>query len=207
MKENTSQRLYSYWNDVRGERLAPRRFDIEPARIAQILPETFILESNAKGQLCFRLAGTKICEMFGREFRGTDLLSLWNDDDRLSMRCALNSVIDEGSVAVVRFCARSQHPDSAEAEMLLLPLVHTGGRVNRLLGALTVGEKPGWLYRLPVETTQITTVSTVWPDGRPHAVLERMERQSPFVQEPQFARVVSRADRAFRVYDGGRTGE
>ena len=44
MQQRTNQILFAYWNDVRGERLAPRRFEIEPARIATILPETFILE-------------------------------------------------------------------------------------------------------------------------------------------------------------------
>ena len=44
MKHKTSNILYSYWNKVRGDRVTPRRFEIEPAQIAAILPATFILE-------------------------------------------------------------------------------------------------------------------------------------------------------------------
>ena len=44
MKHTTTQNLYAYWNAMRGARLAPRRFEIEPAQIADILPDTFILE-------------------------------------------------------------------------------------------------------------------------------------------------------------------
>ena len=62
MKQSTIQVLFGYWNEVRGERLAPRRFEIEPARIATILPETFILERLDSETFPYRLAGTKICD-------------------------------------------------------------------------------------------------------------------------------------------------
>ncbi|MEO1694679.1 MAG: PAS domain-containing protein, partial [Pseudomonadota bacterium] len=44
MKHSTSHSLYAYWNEVRDGRPAPRRFEIEPSRIAHILSETLILE-------------------------------------------------------------------------------------------------------------------------------------------------------------------
>mgnify|MGYP002386686614 CR=1 FL=1 len=74
MKHKTSQSLYGYWNEVRRGRLAPRRFDIEPSRISQILPATFILERVESERYLFRLAGTRLCEIFAREFRGTNFV-------------------------------------------------------------------------------------------------------------------------------------
>ncbi len=44
MKQRTIQTLYAYWNELRAGRVAPRRLEIEPARIGSILPETFMLE-------------------------------------------------------------------------------------------------------------------------------------------------------------------
>ena len=79
MKQKTSQILYAYWNGVRGERMAPRRFEIEPARIATILPETFILERLDTDTFVYRLAGTRMCEQFGCEFRGANFLDGWNE--------------------------------------------------------------------------------------------------------------------------------
>ena len=54
-------------------------FEVEPAKIAALLPETFIAEGAGLLGCRFRLAGTKICEQFGRELRGADLLGLWQD--------------------------------------------------------------------------------------------------------------------------------
>ena len=82
MKQRTSHILFNYWNDVRGDRLAPRRFDIEPSRISKILAETFILERVDSHTYVFRLAGTKICEQFGIEFRGRNFLDFAGDSDR-----------------------------------------------------------------------------------------------------------------------------
>ena len=44
MQQPTSRQLYAYWDRVRNGRIAPRRFEIEPARIAALLRETFIAE-------------------------------------------------------------------------------------------------------------------------------------------------------------------
>ncbi|MEQ1673140.1 MAG: PAS domain-containing protein, partial [Hyphomicrobium sp.] len=42
MREAITQKLYTYWNDIRAGRLAPKRFEIEPSQIASMLPDTFI---------------------------------------------------------------------------------------------------------------------------------------------------------------------
>jgi hypothetical protein len=75
MQQPTRLQLYAYWDRVRNGRFAPRRFEVEPAKIAALLPETFIAEGAGLLGCRFRLAGTKICEQFGRELRGADLLS------------------------------------------------------------------------------------------------------------------------------------
>ena len=75
MQQPTSRQLYAYWDHVRNGRVAPRRFEIEPSMIAAMLPETFIVEGTGALGYRFRLAGTRICEQFGREVRGADLLA------------------------------------------------------------------------------------------------------------------------------------
>ena len=82
MKQRSLQILYKYWNGVRAGRIAPRRLEIEPARIAGILAETFMLERITAAEFQFRLAGSRLCELFGSELRGTDFLDGWNAADR-----------------------------------------------------------------------------------------------------------------------------
>jgi len=98
MQQPTSRQLYAYWDRVRNGRVAPRRFEIEPARIPALLPETFIAEGAGLLGFRFRLAGTKICEQFGKELRDIDLLSLFGDGDREQLGAMLHAVFTDGAV-------------------------------------------------------------------------------------------------------------
>ena len=80
--QKTLQTLYGYWNEVRAGRLAPQRLEIEPSQIAGILSETFMLERIDAATYQYRLAGTRLCEMFGSELRGKNFLEGWSEPDR-----------------------------------------------------------------------------------------------------------------------------
>ena len=71
--------------------------------IAAVLPETFIVEGTGALGYRFRLAGTRICEQFGRELRGADLLSLWEGADRDAVASLLRNVVADGIVGHGRF--------------------------------------------------------------------------------------------------------
>ena len=48
MKHPSNRELFDYWNERRGERLAPERADIEPAAIRQVLGDTFVHRSERR---------------------------------------------------------------------------------------------------------------------------------------------------------------
>ena len=100
MKHQVSQSLYAYWNDVRGTRIAPKRFEIEPSCLAAILPDTFILERNDAETSRFRLAGTRICEAFGAEFRGSNFFELFNAQDRVTLQRQFSIMARQGAVGL-----------------------------------------------------------------------------------------------------------
>ncbi len=206
MRQKTSQMLYAYWNEVRRGRLAPRRFDIEPARVAPILAETLILERVDAGTYPFRLAGTRICEQFGAEFRGSNFLDLWNKDDRALLAKKLALMAEQGGVAVIDFEGRAGEGRTAKFEALLLPLFHAQPTVDRFLGSISCLRAPLWLGREPITEVVLERIEIVWPDGRPHTLIDRMDRQSPFLPAERRGRIVRLEQRQFRVFDGGRTG-
>jgi hypothetical protein len=207
MKERTSQALFTYWNEVRGPRLAPRRFEIEPSRITTILPETFILERQGRRDYVFRLAGTKVCEQFGREFRNVNMLDLWSADDQEVIARVLDTSSHDGAVGVVTFEATASPRRTVHFEMLVLPLVHNGSEITRLLGSLSTSQTPPWLGLDPLVDMRITGFNTIWPDGRPHAVISRSENTPPFVPAHGQSRTVHSRERHFRVYEGGLSAE
>lgn len=204
MKSRTSQILYSYWNEVRGTRIAPRRFDIEPARMSSILSETFILERALDDGYPFRLAGTRICDSFGFELRGRDFLDLAGSDDRQAILHVIEEITDRGAVGVIEIEARTADGRKAEFETLLLPLVHSRQEISRYLGSISAIDPPPWLGAERLTPLGMPRSRVLWPEGRPHVVIERAHHQAPFLPALAGARIVRSERRQFRVLDGGR---
>lgn len=203
MKHKTSQTLYAYWNDVRNGRPAPRRFDIEPARIGPALPDTFILEHLGPGEYRFRLAGTKITERFGDGIRGSNILDGWGAADRERLDRALIDVTERGSVQSILFEACPPGGTPIEFELILLPLVHTRGAIDRILGSIAPVGEPEWHVKAPFTEKKLIDTECIWPDGRPQQSPTSIDRQSPFHPQIRNARIVRQDRRQFRVYDGG----
>jgi len=200
MKAHASQSLFDYWNSLRGDRLAPGRFEIEPSSIAPFLPDTFILERLDQNAFRFRLAGTRISDAFGFELRGANLLDLFAGPDHPQLQREISLVTSQGAAAVFEIMAGDAGARSATFEMLVLPLTHTRQLVDRLLGSIAPIDKPDWLGTVPLTTRKVVHSSIIWPDGQPRALLERQAPFSPVVRE---ARIVRSDRRQFRVYDGG----
>lgn len=207
MRSRTAQILFGYWNDVRGDRLAPRRFEIEPSRIADILPETFILERAGRNDLRYRLAGTRICEQFGTEFRGRSFFEGWAAEDLGAIGECTHRVIEDGGVGVLTVEAATSRSRRVRLEVLMLPLTHTRESIDRILGSLTALNDEPWLGSEPLVSRRVEEHDVIWPDGRPHALAEGAAQQTLFRHHPRDARIVRCDRRQFRVYDGGLTQE
>lgn len=200
MQRTTSRLLYNYWNSARNGRPAPQRFDIDPAKIAPLLPETFILECGGLLGFRFRLAGTRICEHFGRELRGEDLFTLWSHRDRDAIRTLTTAIVTERAIGALRFDGFADDDRPAAFEMLLLPLTHLGTSVTRIMGAVTAIDPPYWLGAVPLTRLAVLSFDLDWPERRAAGPDD----------EPQLAifsgrrsTIVSDLRRQFRVVEGG----
>ena len=207
MKQKSLHTLYSYWNQVRGRRLAPQRLDIEPSRIAGILSETFMLERIDDGAYRFRLAGTRLCELFGMELRGRNFLEGWDNDDRAALERLLATISEQGAGATLAIEGSSDVRHRVEIEAMLLPLLHGGNKISRVIGVMSAVSTPHWLSNEPLRSRHLLRHQLIWPDGRPHSVIERSGAQAPFQAPASAAMPLSAAGRRkFRVVDGGRAG-
>ena len=203
MQQSTSRQLYAYWDRVRNGRIAPRRFEIEPGQIASVLPETFIAEHVGVPGCRFRLVGTKICAQFGRELRGSDLLSLFAAEDRDSLAALLRSVYRDAAMGVVEFDAYTEAHRHVRFELILLPLIHTENTVNRILGSMSAFDPPFWLGATPIRHCEIVKLEL----HRPSAGQDQDQDQpapKPTIDRPLSATDLVRSVRhRFRVYQGG----
>ena len=173
MRHKTSQHLYDYWNRLRGPRLAPRRFEIEPASIGDALPDTFILERHDTGAFPYRLAGTRLCERFKKEFRGHDFLASWNAQDIGTLRSRLNAISVQGGVILLLANTETASGKSLQVEILILPLIHGPVCADRFLGVVSPLTVPSWLGLEPLQAMHLVTDEIIWPDGHPQAFVAR----------------------------------
>lgn len=203
MYQKNNQDLLSYWNNVRGKRTAPKRVEITPSAISHILPVTFILEIKNQDQLHFRLAGSKMCEIFGREFRGINFNECWPQSERHILKKYLDQLINEGTVVSTIFEATSENDHKGEFELLFLPMIHAGPKIDRILGSISpVGDFP-WLGLTKLEFKEIKEVHISLLRGTSlHSQNYNNVTQLPFLQHK---RLVEGKNCSLRVFDGGKT--
>jgi len=200
MKSNAAKMLYNYWNEIRGSRIAPRRFEIEPTSIAGILPETFILEYSNPQSVEFRLSGTQVCDLFAQEFRGKSIYSLWGDEDREILHDGILSIVENGSILLIEADGVKQSGSEISVEMIMMPLVHSGENINRIIGTISASAyDPNVVTRLdPITSLYIRNSRQIWPDGKPHKLLPKSVLASSLPPK-----VVTSHNRRFRVFEGG----
>lgn len=142
MRTNTSLDIYAYWDELRGERPAPARGEIDPSRIRHLLPDLFVLTDLGDEAPVFRLTGTRLYNLFGRELRDTPFTRIWQPDVADEARRIANGVLQHQRPVIFDIVSERVDDHAAQAfEMLLLPLEAEPHFPPRLLGAL-VGDPP-----------------------------------------------------------------
>lgn len=209
MKQPATRELFSYWNRLRGDRLAPERSEIDPAGIRRILADTFMLDVDPGQRFPFRLAGTRVNGLFAAEQKGRSFLSLWRPEERRNIAAILMTVLD-GTTPVVAGCAAAPcHQEECAFELLLLPMRQGGRTHSRVLGLLVNADKPAWLGLLPTGPLSLRSLRIVdeMPDA-PQATAIRFGAGAPNEEErddaPAFIPVPARRGRpALRLIPGG----
>jgi len=171
MKHPSTRELYAYWQRLRGSRAAPERTEIEPSDIRRVLGDTFILEAVSRDEYRFRLAGTRVCALYGREMKGNDFLSLWSGKDRDAVATMLAAVTQDAGAAVFGSHGRSAHERDLPLEFLLLPVRQKGEGWTRILGSILPLDDPYWIGIHPILSQSISSLRLIWPDERPSFLL------------------------------------
>ncbi len=205
MRHSISSALFAYWDSVRGHRLAPQRFEIDPSKITALLPHTFILERRDAETFSFRLAGTRMCDIFGHELRGTNFLDGWQAIDRLPLLRQFQTLTRHGTAGIVYLEIAAADEKPIECEVLLLPLRHTRDTIERVLGAFSPLQQPSWLGEKPVVSKQVIANELVWPSRDPLSTIAR-PTEPPSIDTSRSARIVRSERRQFRVFEGGLSG-
>src|SRR3954464_3214956 len=107
MKHPSSREFFAYWDEKRGSARAPDRSEIEPGAVRELLGDIFVLSYDPAGGYPFRVAGTRVCALLGRDQKGASFSALFAEDCRRDIEDIIGVVAEELLVAVAGITARA----------------------------------------------------------------------------------------------------
>jgi hypothetical protein len=121
MKHPASREFFAYWDDKRGDARAPDRSEIEPAAVRELLGDIFVLSCEAATGYPFRVAGTRVCALLGRDVKDQSFTGLFAAASRSEIEEITAVVADEMLPAIAGLTATSPQGRTTHLELLLLP--------------------------------------------------------------------------------------
>jgi len=144
LQKDASRGFIRNWFDLRDGRIAPDRRDIDPVRMAGLLPKLWLWEYvEARQDFRCRLAGEEICAVFGRNPRGT-FLSHWVPSSvYATARARYRRVIEEPAICLASGNSYVEDNKQAWCERLIAPMTDGGDRPTVVFG-LTAWHLPDY---------------------------------------------------------------
>ena len=216
MRFEKSKQLYNYWLNLKGNRAAPERSEIEPGDIRKLLGDTFILEVNhAAKYVIYRLAGTKLCDAYGKELKGLGYLVHWEEGDTVKVLSAISNVYSNNIPNVISHHGRTEQNRFMDYETLLLPLQPVSDGTTRILGISSPGKTPFWLGAEPIVSHHLRSIRQMGVSGSkqnetipfrtPPAMHPEIGEPSLSLQEVDTQSDGSRKYAHLTLLDGGKT--
>ncbi|WP_146686182.1 PAS domain-containing protein [Bradyrhizobium canariense] len=142
MKHPSNREFFAYWDNKRGDARAPDRSDIEPGAVRELLGDIFVLSYDGDAGYPFRVAGTRVCALLGRDLKDKSFSALFAPESRREIEEITAVVAEELLGAVAGITATSQDGSPAHLELLLLPFntrAHTPISLTGLLAPFDNG--------------------------------------------------------------------
>ena len=108
MKHPSSREFFAYWDEKRGGARAPDRSEIEPGAVRELLGDIFVLSYDAAAGYPFRVAGTRVCALLGRDLKDHSFSALFAPDSRREIEEIIAVVAEEMLAAVAGITATSR---------------------------------------------------------------------------------------------------
>ncbi|MDR6660130.1 PAS domain-containing protein [Tardiphaga sp. 1201_B9_N1_1] len=136
MKHPSSRAFFAYWDDKRGFARAPDRSELEPGPVRELLGDIFVLSYDQPVEFPFRVAGTRVCALLGRDLKNQPFPLLFAPECRDEIRDMITVVSEEQLVAVAGVTAMTEFGQKAHLELLLLPFATRAHSPISLTGLL-----------------------------------------------------------------------
>src|SRR6202011_5940115 len=108
MKHPSNREFFAYWDQRRGGARAPDRSEIEPGAVRELLGDIFVLSYDASAGYPFRVAGTRVCALLGRDLKDRSFSALFATDGRREIEEIIAVVSEETLAAIAGITATTQ---------------------------------------------------------------------------------------------------
>src|SRR5258708_9568460 len=136
MKHPSSRGFFAYWDAQRGDARAPDRSEIEPGAVRELLGDIFVLSYDNDAGYPFRVAGTRVSALLGRDLKDVGFSTLFAPDARREIEDVISYVAEEMLAAIAGITATAEDGRTAHLELLLLPFNHRAHAPVSLTGSL-----------------------------------------------------------------------
>jgi hypothetical protein len=151
MKHPSNREFYAYWDEKRAGARAPDRSEIEPEAVRELLGDIFVLSYDASAGYPFRVAGTRVCALLGRDLKDRSFSAFFRPDGRREIEEIIAVVAEEMQAAVAGISATTEDGAPAHLELLLLPFntrAHMPVSLTGLLAPFQSEHKVLWDFEL-----------------------------------------------------------
>lgn len=151
MKHPSTRAFFAYWDEKRCGARAPDRSEIEPGAVRELLGDIFVLAYDAPSGYPFRVAGTRVCALLGRDLKDNSFAALFGAAARREIEEIIAVVAEEMLAAVAGITATAQDGATAHLELLLLPFnarAHAPISLTGLLAPFEADHTPLTDFRL-----------------------------------------------------------
>src|SRR5260221_6101207 len=141
MKHPSSRQFFAYWDAKRGHARAPDRSEIEPGAVRELLGDIFVLSYDNETGFPFRVAGTRVSALLGRDVKDTTFSTLFEEESRREIEDIVTYVAEEMLAAIAGITATAEDGSRAHLELLLLPFNNRAHAPISLTGLLAPFER------------------------------------------------------------------
>jgi hypothetical protein len=191
-----SRQLFRYWETLRAEKAYPRREDVDFAAIKAVMPDLVIIErDHLRKSFRYRLAGSRVCALFGMNLTGTDAFASWDHFETDVIRRHLEIALTRFQPAVIRMRLTTDRDQQLAAELVVLPVQMQNSNRVQLIGGMFPFRPAASMGHTVIAARELVSARVIWTEHQ-GILPTQPENMLPNVGD----RPVSRN---FRLIDGG----
>ena len=160
-----SRRLFAHWEMLRAARAYPKREEFTFAPVTDLMPDMLVLERDpAKGGYRFRLAGSRVCELFGRNLTTRDALSGWDAFDASILSNHFELALESFQPVLARMRLISDLGLVFTAELIAMPIQARESNSVQLIGGLFCFRDTDDLFNQSIRTRELLSARAIWTE-------------------------------------------